>query len=63
MFGEVLAVGPGEINKSGKLCPLSIQKGETVLFSSYAGTSYVEGNVEYLILTEDDVLAVMGEEK
>lgn len=58
--GVVVAVGPGEIDDKGKLRPLSVKVGDEVLFSSYSGTEYKAGETDYLILSEEDVLAVFG---
>lgn len=59
--GEVVAVGPGMINEDGKLQKLEVIVGDKILFSSYAGVEVKadEGNEEYLIMSEDDVLAVI----
>ncbi|MBW1982822.1 MAG: co-chaperone GroES [Deltaproteobacteria bacterium] len=57
--GEVLAVGTGKVNEDGSKIPLDVKKGDTILFSKYAGTDInVEGE-ELLIMREDDVLAVV----
>lgn len=58
--GEVLAVGPGKIDEDGKLNSVSIAVGQRVLFSSYSGVE-VEStdDAEYLVLSEDDVLATI----
>ena len=59
-LGEVLEVGPGEVDSKGNLIPLSVKVGDKVIFSSYAGVDYnpdVEN--EYLILSEDEVLAIV----
>ena len=58
--GVVVAVGPGEIDDKGKLRPLSVKVGDEVLFSSYSGTEYKADEIDYLILSEEDVLAVFG---
>jgi chaperonin GroES len=59
--GEVVAVGPGEIDTKGNLIPLTIKLKDRVLFSSYSGVEFKsdEENTEYLILSEDDVLAIV----
>ncbi len=58
--GVVVAVGPGEIDSKGKLHPVSVKVGDEVLFSSYSGTEYKADETDYLILSEEDVLAVFG---
>ena len=57
--GKILAVGDGKVLDSGERAPLTVKVGDTVLFTSYAGTEVkVDGN-EYLIMREDDVLAIV----
>lgn len=56
--GEVIAVGPGRY-EDGKRVPLDVQVGDRVIFSKYAGTEVKYDNVEYLILRESDILAVV----
>jgi chaperonin GroES len=58
--GVVLAVGPGKVDEKGKTHPFELKVGDEVLFSSYAGTEYKVDDVDYLILSEEDVLAVFG---
>lgn len=57
--GKVVAVGPGRTNEAGKREPLSVKEGDRVLFSSYAGTEIKEGDEEFLILSEKDILGVL----
>jgi chaperonin GroES len=54
--GTVVAVGPGKMDDKGKAHPMEVKVGDTVLFSSFAGTEYRE---DYLILSEEDLLAVL----
>ncbi len=55
--GKVVAVGPGRLLDSGKLAPMAVAEGDTVLYAKYAGTMVeVEGR-EYSILKQDDLLA------
>jgi len=57
--GKVVAVGEGRRTDEGKLIPLQVKKGDRILFGKYAGTEVkVDGN-EYLIMKEDDVLAIV----
>ncbi|HSX37666.1 MAG TPA: co-chaperone GroES [Chlamydiales bacterium] len=59
--GVVVAVGPGKSDDSGKMHPIDVKVGEKVLFSSYGGTEYkLDDDIEYVILSEEDVLAVYG---
>ena len=54
--GKVVAVGPGKMADDGTRLPMEIEVGDTVVYSKYAGTEYKEGEVDYLILREDDIL-------
>jgi chaperonin GroES len=57
--GRVIAVGKGRIEKDGKVTPLDVKSGDTVLFGKYAGQEIkVEGS-EYLIIREEEVLGVI----
>jgi chaperonin GroES len=57
--GKVVAVGEGRRSDDGTLIPLQVKKGDTILFGKYSGTEVkVDGN-EYLIMKEDDVLAIV----
>jgi len=59
--GEVVAAGPGQTKEDGSVTPLEIKVGDKVLFGAYAGTELKEGDHEgdYLIMSQDDVLAVV----
>jgi len=57
--GKVVAVGPGKTNSQGKVIPMSIKKGDVVLFSKYGPHEIKVDNKEYLVLKEDDVLAII----
>jgi chaperonin GroES len=57
--GKVIAVGDGRINKDGKKIPMEIKKGDRVLFAKYGGTEIKMDGEEYLMMKEDDVLAVI----
>jgi chaperonin GroES len=59
-LGKVVAVGPGNIDEQGKRIPIEIKVGEKILFSSYAGTEYKEQDREFLVLSEEDVLAILN---
>ena len=54
--GMVVAVGPGKMTDEGKRVPMEIVVGDIVIYSKYGGTEYKEGDTEYLVLREDDVL-------
>jgi len=54
--GKVVAVGPGKLTDDGKRIPMEVSVGDTVVYSKYGGTEYKEGEIEYLVLREDDIL-------
>ena len=54
--GEVVAVGPGRLTDDGNRVPMELAVGDAVVYSKYAGTEYKEGDDEYLVLREDDIL-------
>lgn len=58
--GKVVEVGPGKADDKGRLQPLDVKVGDDILFASYAGTEYKADDQEYLILSEDDILAVLN---
>ncbi len=55
--GEVVAVGPGRVAEDGKRIPMELSSGDKVIYSKFAGTEYKDGDDEYLILRESDILA------
>jgi chaperonin GroES len=58
--GVIEAVGDGSLNTdTGERVPLSVKKGDRVIFSSYAGTEVKLNEQELLIMSEDDILAVI----
>ena len=56
--GTVLAAGTGKSNEDGRRVPLDVQAGDTILFGKYAGQEIKLDGVEYLIMKEEDVLAI-----
>ena len=54
--GKIVAVGPGRLTEDGKRVGMEVVVGDTVVYSKYAGTEYKEGDTEYLVLREDDIL-------
>jgi len=58
--GEVVAVGPGRPADDGSRIPMELTVGDKVIYSKYAGTEYEDGDEEYLIMRESDVLAKIG---
>jgi chaperonin GroES len=57
--GEVVAVGNGRILDGGKVVPLEVKKGHKILFGKYGGTEIKLDGEDYLILDENEVLAVL----
>jgi chaperonin GroES len=58
MQGEVIEVGPGRV-EDGKKVPMEVKKGDKVLYGKYSGTEVTVDNVEYLIMRESDILAIL----
>ncbi|MBU6450237.1 MAG: co-chaperone GroES [Cyanobacteria bacterium REEB67] len=58
--GEILAVGPGRTDDKGSRVAMEVKVGDKVLFAKYTGTEVKIEGVEYLILAERDILAVVG---
>jgi len=54
--GTIVAAGPGRLTDDGNRVPMELEVGDTVVYSKYAGTEYKEGDTEYLVLREDDIL-------
>ncbi len=59
--GKIVAVGPGKIGEDGKLQPISLKKGDRIIFTSYAGSEIKIDNEEYLIMREEDAIAKLEE--
>lgn len=57
--GKVIAAGTGRRTEDGKVLPLEIKAGDTILFGKYSGTEVKIDGVEYLIMKEDDVLGLV----
>ena len=57
--GKIIAAGKGRIEKDGKVTPLDVKAGDTILFGKYAGQEIkIDGN-DYLIMREEEVLGVI----
>ena len=54
--GTDVATGPGKLSDDGSRVPMDVGVGDTVVYSKYAGTEYKEGETEYLVVREDDIL-------
>jgi len=57
--GKVIALGEGRLLENGKRVPFTVKENDRVIFSSYAGTEIKEGGEEYLILSEEEILAII----
>ncbi|MEK7603963.1 MAG: co-chaperone GroES [Patescibacteria group bacterium] len=58
--GKVIAVGPGKWDKEGKRIPLDVKKGDVVLFTKYSPNEIKVDGKEYLVIKEDDMLAILN---
>ncbi len=59
--GKVIATGKGRILEDGKVVPLAVKKGDRILFSKYGGTEIKLNGEDYIILDENEVLAIIEE--
>jgi len=59
--GKIIAVGDGKILDDGSLQKPQVKKGDTVLFTSYAGSEIKMDGKEYLIMSESDIMAIIEE--
>jgi len=57
--GKVIAVGKGKVNDDGKLTPLDVKVGDTILFGKYSGSEIRLNGEEHLIMREDDILGIV----
>lgn len=57
---EVVAVGPGKLNDEGKRTPLEVQPGDRILMGKYSGSEIKIDDMDYVIVREDEILAVIG---
>lgn len=58
--GKIAAVGQGKKTDDGKVVALSVKVGDKVLYGKYSGTEITVEGEEYLIIKEDDILAILG---
>ena len=54
--GTVVAVGPGKLTDEGARLPMDVAVGDTVVYSKYSGTEYKDGDTEFLVVRQDDIL-------
>ncbi|MBZ0135966.1 MAG: co-chaperone GroES [Planctomycetes bacterium] len=57
--GKIVAVGQGRINDKGERLPFQVKKGDKVLFKSYAGTDVKIDGKDYILMSEEEILAVI----
>ena len=57
--GKVIAVGKGKVEKDGKITPLDVKEGDTILFGKYSGQEIKMDGDEYLIMREEEILGVV----
>jgi len=57
--GEVIAAGKGKVGDDGKIIAMDVKKGDKVLYGKYAGTEVKIEDVEYMIMGQDDILAII----
>ena len=57
--GKIVAVGKGKVNDDGKLMPVGVKVGDTILFGKYSGSKVELDGEEHLIMREEDILGVM----
>jgi chaperonin GroES len=58
--GEIIAVGPGGRDESGKLTPMDVKKGDKVLFGKWSGTEVKVDGQDLLIMKESDIMGVLA---
>ena len=58
--GKVIAVGTGKVTEDGKRLGLDVKVGDKILFGKYSGSEVKVDDKDYLILREDDILAILG---
>jgi chaperonin GroES len=57
--GKVIAVGTGKVNDDGKKVPLDVKAGDKILFGKYSGSEVKIDDKEFLIMREEDILAIL----
>ena len=57
--GKIVAVGKGKLNDDGKLTPIDVKVGDTILFGKYSGSEIKLNGEEHLIMREEDILGVV----
>jgi chaperonin GroES len=57
--GEIIAVGPGKVSDTGQKIPMTVKKGDIVLYGKYSGTEVTVDGEDYLVVRESDILAIV----
>ncbi len=57
--GEIVAVGPGRVSDDGKKIPMEVKVGDKILYGKYSGTEVTYDSIEYLIMRESDIFAII----
>ncbi|MEJ2542602.1 MAG: co-chaperone GroES [Calditrichaceae bacterium] len=60
MQGEVIAAGPGRMDDTGKRIKMDVKVGDKVMYGKYSGTEFKMDKVDYLIMNENDILAIFN---
>jgi chaperonin GroES len=60
MEGEALAAGPGKMQEDGKRAAMDVKAGDRILFGKYSGTEIKIDDKDYVIMREDEILAILG---
>ena len=60
MQGKIIAVGTGARDEQGKVTPLDVKEGDTVLFGKWSGTEIKLDGTDYLIMKESDIMGIVG---
>ena len=60
MQGKIVAVGSGARDEQGKVTPLDVKEGDTVLFGKWSGTEIKLDGTDYLIMKESDIMGILG---
>ncbi len=60
MQGKIVAVGSGSRDEHGKVTPLDVKAGDTVLFGKWSGTEIKLNGTDYLIMKESDIMGIVG---
>ena len=58
--GKIIAVGPGQRDERGEICPLDVKKGDRILFGKWSGSEVIIDGEEMLIMKESDVMGVLN---